>query len=311
MTYTLKDIEKHLEFPFVAIGNAELSFGTFESIFEARPGSLSWLRGDDEQALRTLESSEATFVICRRLRVGEDLLRRKCLIQVDNPQLSFLRLMKNILRKPRLLTSFIHPTAVVSEQAKLGAQVYIGEYAVVGNCTIGSGSIVKSHSVIHDHVRVGSNVLISEHCNIGGEGFGHIRNESDRLENMPHIGSVVLEDDVEIFPFTNIDRATLSTTFVGRGTKIDHYCHIGHNTVIGEDTVITPNVTTLGGCKIGDNCWLGAGTMLRDRVILSNRVTTGMGSMVTKNVPEGETWVGAPARPLEEFKELQLKLSRL
>ena len=308
--YSFKDIEQNIGCAFDVLGDATLEFSTFESIFDARTSSLCWLRATGDPGRKMIEASSARYIICAKFDVPVDALVGKCLIQVDKPQVALMRLVKN-LRTSKGVPAVIHPTAIVSERAVIGESVAIGPYAVIGQCTIGDGCSIKAHATIHDGVQMGRNVLISEYCNIGGEGFGHIRNEVNVLENMLHIGSVVIEDDVEIFPFTNVDKGTLGSTRIGSGTKIDHYCHIGHNSQIGRNTVITPNVTTLGGVHVGDDCVIGCATVFRDASKVGNGVTVGMGSMVTKNIPDNETWVGAPARQIDEFKMLQRKLGEL
>jgi UDP-3-O-[3-hydroxymyristoyl] glucosamine N-acyltransferase len=311
MNYSLADVEKNIGCAFNVIGNRALTFNSIDPIVSARSSSLSWLRGGHTAAAKVLASCPASFIICQDCDVDQVVLERKCLVRVANPQTAFLRLLKNLYGLPPRKETFIHPTAVVSEQARLGTCVYIGEYAFIGDCEIGNATVIKAHSTIHDGSVVGSNVLISEYCNIGGEGFGHIRNERGLLENMIHIGHVVIEDEVEIFPYTNIDRATLSETRIGRGSKIDHFCHIGHNSIVGSGTIIAAKVVMCGSSVIGNGCWIGVGSVLKDGIIISDNVTIGMGSMITKSVPEGETWIGSPARPLDVFKDQQQKVNRL
>lgn len=131
MMYTIDDIEENIDCPFDVVGNRALTFDSFDPISEAHPGSLSFLRDRHAGAADIIAACGASFVICQEFDVDEEVLRNKCLIRVSNPHLGFLRLLKNLHKKPLSAQTFIHPTAVVSSHARLGSCVYIGEYAVI------------------------------------------------------------------------------------------------------------------------------------------------------------------------------------
>jgi UDP-3-O-[3-hydroxymyristoyl] glucosamine N-acyltransferase len=116
---------------------------------------------------------------------------------------------------------------------------------------------------------------------------------------MLHIGKVVIEDNVEIFPYTNVDKATLSETRICKGSKIDHYCHIWHNTYVGENVIITAQVVLAGGAKILNKAFLGVNTKVKDSCIVGENSITGMGSVVVCNIPSNEVWAGIPAKFLK------------
>lgn len=309
--HTLHDILSNLGCEYQIRGNSDNFATNFSPLFEAKKDSVCWMRARGAEAIKIIDASPFNILICSKMDIPDQQLGNKTLIFVENPHLAYLRLLRNMFAHRQRAEPGIHPSAIVSPRATIGANPSIGPFVNVGACIIGDNCIIKSHAVIHDGALIGANVLISEHCNIGGEGFGYIRNERNELENMLHIGSVVLEDDVAIFPYTNVDRSTLGETRVGRGTKIDHYCHIGHNSRVGSGNIITPNVTLLGGAQIGNECMVGSGSALRDGVRVGNNVTIGMSSVVTKNIPDNEVWVGSPARPIDEFKLLQMRLSEL
>lgn len=306
--YSLREILSNIGHEYRIQGKKDNFVTNFSPLFEAKRGSLCWIRAQDSEAIKIVENSPANILICREMEISNQSLKKKTLIFVANPHIAYLRLLSNMFAHSLRAEPGIHPSAIISPYAKIGINPSVGPYVIIGACTIGDNCTIKSHAVIHDRAQIGSNVIISEHCNIGGDGFGFIRNERDELENMLHIGSVVLEDDVAIFPYTNIDRSTLGETRVGRGTKIDHYCHIGHNSKIGSNNLITPNVTILGGVQLGNECIVGCGTAFRDGVVVGNEVTIGMSSVITKNIGDNEVWVGSPARRIDEFKLLQLRL---
>ena len=148
---------------------------------------------------------------------------------------------------------------------------------------------------MHDGSLIGREVQIHEYCNIGGEGFGLVW-EGGGYVNQPHVGFVIIEDFVEIFPYTNIDRGTLGATRVGSGVKIDHFCHIGHNSSIDENNLVMCNSTLLGGVKLGMNNVVGAGVMFRDGTKVGSKNFFGMRSAVLKRVDDDEVWFGSPAK---------------
>lgn len=140
-------------------------------------------------------------------------------------------------------------------------------------------------------VEIYPGVIFSEH------GFGFVWDGSEYL-HIPHTGVLHIEDGVEIFPGTNIVRPTLEPTRIGEGTKIDYNCHIAHNVNIGKHCLIIAGTVIGGSVTIGDNCYLGIGCMIRNKVKIGNGVTIGMGAVVVKDVPDGVTVVGNPARIL-------------
>jgi len=305
--FTLETILASLDCEYEVRGGRQPGTGDFCSLFEPTPGGITWIRANAEATHRLVRSSDVSVVLCPQAAFPKDPPPSKTFVLVDHPQLRFLRLTKRLSARCESIETGIHHTALVSPLARIGNGVSIGPFAQVGACELGDNVVIKSHAIVRDGVRLGHRVMVSEFVNIGGQGFSHIRNEHGHLENMPHIGTVVLEDDVEIFPYSNVDRGTLGTTRVGRGTKIDHYCHIGHNTTIGRDTVVTANVTLAGGVIIGNECMIGVGTQLRDGVRVGNGVVVGMSATVTKDIPDGETWVGSPAMEFGLFKQLQLR----
>lgn len=135
---------------------------------------------------------------------------------------------------------------------------------------------------------------------IGKDGFGWVRCEDGTLIQMPHNGTVVIEEFVTIGAHTCIDRAVNGVTFIGTGTRIDNLVHIGHGAKIGDHCLIVAGSVIGGSAEIGSCSYIGMGALIKNKIKVGKNVTVGMGAVVTKDIPDGETWVGNPARKLEK-----------
>jgi UDP-3-O-[3-hydroxymyristoyl] glucosamine N-acyltransferase len=149
-------------------------------------------------------------------------------------------------------------------------------------------------SYLPDFVKVGKNVNIYEDVKFI-EGFGYTW-DGNRWLHIPHTGNIIIGDEVEIHPYTTIQRATVDSTIIGDGTKIDAHVHYGHNVKCGKNCIITAHTTICGSVMIGDNVWIGPGSCIRDWIKVGKNCIIGMGSVVTKDIPDGQVWAGVPAK---------------
>lgn len=156
----------------------------------------------------------------------------------------------------------------------------------------------RSHQWADGDVVIGETAYIHPSTIIGEAGFGYVRDEYGCLEAMPHAGGIIIENGVSIAAYVAIDRAVVGNTIISRGSKIDHHVHVGHGAKIGEDCLIVAGTVIGGSAEIGDRCYLGMGCLIKNKVKIGNDVTVGMGAVVLKDIPDGETWVGNPARRL-------------
>jgi UDP-3-O-[3-hydroxymyristoyl] glucosamine N-acyltransferase len=150
----------------------------------------------------------------------------------------------------------------------------------------------RPYDNIHHSVQIGKNTVI------GGDGFGYARDSDGTLAKMPHKGNVIIYEDVEIGSNACIDRAVVGSTIIGAGTKIDNLVHVAHGVKIGRNCLIVAGAVIGGSCEIGDNVYIGIGAMIKNKIRIGNNAVIGMGAVVLKDVAEGETVVGNPAKPL-------------
>lgn len=281
-------------------------------IAEAVPGEVSFCGATARKPQELLDRTRASLLITDRgISFDERRLAQAgvhAVVLRDNARLDFIRVVEKFFARPR--PQGIHRTAVISPLAKIASDVYIGPLCTVGEAEIGGGTIIHAGVHIYDGVRIGRNVTIHSGCVIGADGFGFERNEAGELQKFPHIGGVVIEDDVEIFALTHVARGTLGNTFIGQGTKIDTFVHVAHNIRIGKHCAIISHAM-LAAETIGDLSWIAPSACLRDRIAIGSRVTVGLGAVVTKDIPDGTTVMGLPARPIEEQKRLLRRLSAL
>lgn len=139
---------------------------------------------------------------------------------------------------------------------------------------------------------------------IGNTGFGYVKDNDGSWFEMPHFGSVVFGPGVQIGNNNNIDRGVIGDTVIGAGVKIDSLCHIAHGVTIGENTLVVAGSIIGGSARIGKNCYIGMGAKVLNKITVGDNVTIGAGAVVTRDVPDGETWVGVPARKLEKTSGL-------
>jgi UDP-3-O-[3-hydroxymyristoyl] glucosamine N-acyltransferase len=274
-------------------------------------GALLFVRasgGDLDAALKGL--SGGVTVICGQPQEAVDGARLT-LIVVDNPRLAFARAVNRNFAKTHTVSG-VHPSAVVDASARIHSTASIGPLAVIGaGCVIGAGSVIHAHVVLYDSVRVGENVVIHSGTVIGADGFGYERAEDGTFDKFPHIGGVVIEADVEIGSNTSIDRGALADTLIKRGAKIDNQCHISHNVVIGQNAVVIAQSMLGGSVVIGDGSWVAPSACIMNQRKIGAGATVGLQALVVKDVPAGQTAMGAPAVSQAEFQLQRAALKRL
>jgi len=200
------------------------------------------------------------------------------ILVAKHPKLSFARVIRSFFygRAKRV----IHPSAQVGQGVQIGA-----------------GTTIHANVVIYDGVKIGRNCKIKAGAVIGGEGFGHSQNEFGEWENIVHIGTVVIEDNVTIGSNACIDRGTMDDTIIRRGVKIDNGVHIAHNVIIDENTLIIANSMVAGSVRIGKNCWIAPMVAIRNGITIGDNVMVGLGAVVVKDIPSDTRVMGVPAKP--------------
>jgi UDP-3-O-[3-hydroxymyristoyl] glucosamine N-acyltransferase len=245
-----------------------------------------------------------------------------------HPRMAFNRILEDFQR-PSSLPPGRHPTAIVDQSADIDPTVRIGPFVVVeagarvgagaqlfASCHVGADCVVGEETVLHSRVtlyrdvRVGRRCIIHSGAVLGADGFGFLP-VAGRYRKVPHVGTVTIADDVEIGAGTTIDRATVGTTSIGAGSKIDNLVHIGHNVRIGADCVLAGQVGVGGSARIGDRVRLAGRAGVLDHVRIGDDVTLGAGSAAFADLPEPGVYWGQPARPFARAARINAVLPRL
>ena len=288
------------------------------------------------EAVAVLKNSKARAVVIA-MGCNAPLDRFDAVITVNRPRVA-LAILTNLFDRPIGINAEIHPTAVIAQDAEIAKGVGIGPLAVVGSrARIGAGTLIHAHATIGanaavgcdcriypgvrigDDVRIGDRVILHHNVSIGADGFSFVTPDSSNWERakavgrvdvsnagvlrINSIGTVVLEDDVEVGANSAIDRATLAATHIGKNTKIDNLVQIGHNVVVGENCLICGMVGISGSVTIGDRVVLGGGVGIADNVSIGSDVVIGAGSAVASNVSANAVMLGRPAMPRERAFE--------
>jgi len=252
------------------------------------------------------------------------------LIRVHDPRMAFSKLLElySDMVKPK---AGIHPSAFVHAEANVDSSAYVGPHVCIeANAKIGADCQINSHAIIESGVEIGektilhSRVSIGRDCKIGrncmiqpgavigGDGFGFAPNTKKEYQKVVHVGNVVLEDFVEIGANTTIDRATLGSTIIRKGVKLDNLIQIAHNVEIGENTVIAAQTGVAGSTKIGKNCMIGGQVGIVGHLTIADDVKiaaqSGVGSSITE---PGMIVQGSPALPIRDFKKAYVHFRNL
>jgi len=288
----------------------------------AKPGGVMVIE-TPAQLEPLLDSAAARLLGAVVLPQGTDAVLPCPTIFVGEPRLAFAQLSECFAPPapaPQLsVHAVIHPSATLGEGVSVGAGAVVGANVTLGagcrvgaGCVLGDGAVLGEASVLHANVtlypgvRLGARVILHSGVVVGADGFGYALGPQG-AQKVYHLGTVVLEDDVEVGANSCIDRGTLGETRVGARSKIDNLCQIGHNVVIGPDCIVA------GASAVGGSTVLERGVVLGGAVAVTDHVRLGAGariggrSSVTKSVPAGETWAGYPAKPRRKWvRELYL-----
>lgn len=215
------------------------------------------------------------------------------IVVCDDPRNAFMALIEAVVQKETMIG--IHSSSIIEDGAIIGRDVSIGPYAVVeAGAQIGDRTTIGAGSVIRGCVTIGSDCLVFPKCSLGSDGYGFRKLQDGTLRRLPHIGGLVIHDNVEIGAGSVVDRGTFRDTVIEEGTKIDSLTLIGHNVQIGKGCLIIGGLIG-GNTVIGDYCEVIHAT-IKNRVHIGNGVRVGIGSVILRDVPDGVECFGNPAR---------------
>lgn len=308
-------------------GNPETTVNNIARIEEGSEGKLSFLANPKYE--EHLYNCQSSIVL-----VNQDFEAQKpvkpTLIRVKDAYMAFAGIL-NEYQKLRANKIGIHPTSVIEDSSNygsdcyFGAHVYIGEGTTIGNnvkiypnayisdnVTIGDNvTIYSGVKVYHDSV-IGNNVTLHSGVVIGSDGFGFAPNSENNYQKVPQIGNVILEEHVEIGSNTTIDRATIGSTIIRKGVKLDNLIQIAHNVEIGENTVIAAQTGVAGSTKIGKNCMIGGQVGIVGHITIADEVKIAAQSGIGSSIKEkGKIVQGSPAIDIGDFKRSYVYFKKL
>lgn len=308
MKFTAAQIAGILEGEVIGNPNAEVF--KLSKIEEGTEGSLTFLA--NPKYINYIYSTKATITIVNNSFEPENEISTT-LIKVDDAYKSFSKLLE-YYNQVKLMKSGIEQPSVISEGVTYGENLYLGSFCYIGkNVTIGKNVKIYPNSFVGDNttigddcilfagVRIYSESVIGSRCVIhsgtiiGSDGFGFAPQEDGTYNKVPQIGNVILEDDVEVGSCTTIDRATLGSTIIRKGVKLDNQIQIAHNVEIGQNTVIASQTGIAGSTKIGKNCMIGGQVGIVGHITIGDNVRIQAQSGVGKSVKDGETLQGSPS----------------
>ncbi len=307
-------------------GNPEIAVHKLTKIEEGEKGSLTFLANPKYTSF--IYTTKASVTIVNRDFVPEQVLATT-LIKVDDAYKSFSKLLeyynqvksdKQGIENPVFMSetatygiglylgafSYLGNNVKIGEHVKIYPNVYIGDNVVIGNnVIIFAGAKIYSESVIGNHCVINSGVII------GADGFGFAPNEEGGFSKVPQTGNVILEDNVDIGAGTTIDRATLGSTILRKGVKLDNQIQIAHNVEIGEHTVIAAQTGIAGSTKIGKHCMIGGQVGIVGHISIGNRVRIQAQSGIGRNVKDDEVLQGSPAYNYSDYNKSYVHFKNL
>lgn len=308
------------------LGDENVSVSTLAKIEEGTPGSLTFLANPKYTSF--IYETKSSIVIVNKTFVPEHPILAT-LIQVDDAYKSFSKVLE-YYNQVKLMKSGIEQPSVISEEVTYGEDLYLGSFCYIGkNTKIGNNVKIYPNSFIGDNVVIGDNTIlfagsrvysesvIGQNCIIhsgtiiGSDGFGFAPQQDGSYSKVPQIGNVIIEDNVEIGACTTIDRATLGSTIIRKGVKLDNQIQIAHNVEIGEHTVIASQTGVAGSTKIGKYCVIGGQVGIVGHITIGNHVKIQAQTGVGKSIKDGDVIQGSPAMGYNDFAKSYVHFKNL
>lgn len=308
------------------VGNPSAEVYKLAKIEEGTEGSLTFLA--NPKYLNFIYTTQATVTIVNNtFEPTQELFTT--LIKVEDAYKAFSKLLE-YYNQVKLMKSGIEQPSVISENVTYGENLYLGSFCYIGknvtigndvkiypnsfigdNVTIGDGTVLFAGVRIYSESEIGKNCTIHSGTIIGSDGFGFAPQEDGTYSKVPQIGNVIIEDNVEIGSCSTVDRATLGSTIIRKGVKLDNQIQIAHNVEIGENTVIASQTGVAGSTKIGKNCIIGGQVGIVGHITIGNNVRIQAQSGVGRNVKDGEAIQGSPALGYSDFNKSYVHFKNL
>ena len=324
MKFTAKQIADILEGEIV--GNPEAEVSKLSKIEEGTNGSLTFLSNPKYNPY--IYSTKASIAIVNKsFELEKDI--ETTLIKVEDAYKSFSKLLefynevKNN-KQGRENPCFIAESASIGENEYIGAFTYIGENVVLGNnvkiypnsyvgdnTKIGDNTTIFAGVKIYSETEIGVNCKIHSGTVIGADGFGFAPTETGEYKAVPQIGNVIIEDNVDIGSNSTIDRATLGSTIIRKGVKLDNQIQIAHNVEVGENTVIASQTGIAGSTKVGESCIIGGQVGFAGHLLIGNNVKIQGQSGITKSIKDNDVVQGTPAFGYSDYNKSYVHFKNL
>jgi UDP-3-O-[3-hydroxymyristoyl] glucosamine N-acyltransferase len=316
MTFTASQIADLLQ--GTVEGNPGATVSTVSKIEEGIPGSISFLA--NPLYTQYIYHTKASVVIVNQSFVPDHPVETT-LIRVESAEKAFARLLE-VYNQVKNNKTGISPTAIIAGSATLGEKVYIGDYSIIGdnvsignnvkihpqvfigdNCVIGDNTILYMGVKVYSETMVGKDCILHAGVVLGSDGFRFATGEEGGLK-IPQIGNVVLEDNIEMGANCAVDRATLGSTIIRKGVKLDNLVHVAHNVEIGENTYIAAATGIAGSTKVGKNCLISGHVAITGHITIADGTILGGATGVSKSlIRPGEAYLGSPALEASKFRK--------
>lgn len=300
----LKNIEEYKEKI-----NKEINIYSVSAANNPQNNTLIFISNINNETLKKLNIIKESIMLVN-FDVNDELINNNLVLKVENPRREYAKILNYILDSQIKKNEKYEINAqgyVKGKNVEIGKETTIEPFVIIGdNCKIGERCIIRSGVKIRENTIIGNDCSIKENSVIGDEGFGIERDECGKTYRIPHLGGVILGNNVEVGALVVIAQGTIEPTIIEDYVKIDDCVFIAHNCKVEKGTYIIANAEISGGVHIGQCSWIGPSTAIIDNVNIGKNVTTGIGAVIIKNIPDNEVVAGNPADTTQNLKKLKI-----